>query len=373
MLTKRERRRSDACDVVVVGAGLVGAAVAARLTQKGFDTAVLEARHVTGGATGRSLGAAFLGLAGPYSWAVSVYGRQRAREIWTLTAGGRARLVEAARQLAVPFQRTGSLALAADDEEADVLWESVKLLRDDGFDASFSLTDPLDRGFQAALRRPDDVTVDPSALTRALLRTEGITVHERTEVHALEPMSDGIRVWAHGRTVICSAVVLAVNGYAALVDPYLAENVAPVIHLVFATEPLDDPWLDQPCTVGDGNTSLRSLPDGRLLLGTRLRRESLVNGDYFEGPSLDGVVSHFPELKLKSADRWSEVAGLTPDGLPLLGELPSVPQAYFAVGFGGRGLSWAFVAAERLVDAMLHDAELGLLSAGRLGDTDSPS
>jgi glycine/D-amino acid oxidase-like deaminating enzyme len=368
MLTKRERRRSDACDVIVVGAGLVGAAVATRLTREGFETAVLEARSVAGGATGRSLGMVLPGLAKSYSWAVSVYGRQRAREIWALTAGGRARLVEAARRLEVPFQRAGSLALADDDEEADTLWESVKLLRDDGFDASFTLTDPLQCDFQAALRRPADVSVDAAALTRALLDAEEVRVHEETEVYALEPTDDGIRVWAHGRTVICSAVVLAVNGYAALVDPYLAENVAPVRCVVFTTGPLDDLIPDRFSTFWDGQGFLRTLPDSRLLLGAWHRRDSADSPGQLRDRLAGFVNRHIPELNLESADHWSEVMGFTPDGLPLLGSLPSLPQAYFAVGFGGRGLSWAFVAAERLVNAMLHDAELGILSAKRLID-----
>jgi glycine/D-amino acid oxidase-like deaminating enzyme len=71
-------------------------------------------------------------------------------------------------------------------------------------------------------------------------------------------------------------------------------------------------------------------------------------------------------VDLNEVDRWSELMGFTADGLPLLGRLPGLPQAYFATGFGGRGLSWAFVAAERLVDAMLLGSDLGLLSAERL-------
>ncbi len=358
-------------DVIVVGAGLVGAAVAARLTREGVDTAILEARRVTGGATGRNLGMVLLGLVGHYRWAISVYGRQRAREIWALTAGGRARLVETARRLGVPFQQTGSLALAVDDEEADGLWESIKRLRDDGFDASFTLTDPLNRGFQAALRQPNDVTVDAAALTRALLDAEGVIVHEETEVYALEPIHHGVRVWAHGRTVTCNRVVLAVNGYAALVDPYLAENVAPVRCLVFATEPLDDPFPDQPCTLDCGRGFLRTLPDGRLLLGTWQRRDSPASRELCQDRVMDVMSSRFPELDLKGADRWSEVMAFTSDGLPLLGRLPGLPQVYFAVGFGGRGLSWAFVAADRLVNAMLRDTELGLLSARRLAGSDA--
>jgi len=49
-----------------------------------------------------------------------------------------------------------------------------------------------------------------------------------------------------------------------------------------------------------------------------------------------------------------------------VGRLPHLPQVYFAVGFGGRGLAWAFVAAEQLVELMLHDTNPGLLSAARL-------
>ena len=53
--------------------------------------------------------------------------------------------------------------------------------------------------------------------------------------------------------------------------------------------------------------------------------------------------------------------------LPLVGVLPDLPRACFAVGLGGRGLAWAFVVAERLVELALHDADPGLFSAVRLG------
>jgi len=103
MWTLRGQQRADDCEVVVVGAGLVGAAVAARLVREGIDTAVLEARTVAGGATGRSAGMVLTGLAGHYNWAVSAYGRQQAREVWALTVEGRRRLVETAGRLDVPI------------------------------------------------------------------------------------------------------------------------------------------------------------------------------------------------------------------------------------------------------------------------------
>ena len=366
MGTRGERRRVDAHEVVVVGAGLVGVLVAARLTREGLDTVVLEARRVTGGATGRCLGVVLAGLPREYSWAVSVYGRQRAREIWALTVGGRDRLVETAKRLGVPIQRSGSLALAVDDEEADALWDSAQLLREDGFDVSYSLTDPLDRGFEAALHQYGAVMVNAAALTRAVVTAEGIAVREGTEVTAIEATGGGIRVWAHGRTILCSTVVLAVNGYAALVDPYLARNVAPVLGVVLSAGPLKGAPIQRPCTAARGRVFLRPLLDGRLLVGSWRQGQSLAGAGRL-GESLGAFVTrHFPEVDLASVDRWSEVMGFTADGLPIAGSLPRMPQAYFAVGLGGRGLSWAFVVADRLVDAMLHGADLGILSAERL-------
>jgi gamma-glutamylputrescine oxidase len=385
------QKRIDACDVVVVGAGLEGAAVAERLARGGFETAVLEARGVAGGATGRSAGMVLTGLAGHYNWAVSAYGRERAREAWALTVEGRKRLVEAAERLEVPVTRTGSLAVAVEASEAQALEESTALLQEDGFDVHFDPGDPLNRGFHAALRHPDDVTVDAASLARALLTTNDLTIHEGTEVYSLEPERNGVRVWAQGRTVLCSAVVLAVNGYAPLLDFYFTDKVAPIRSLILATEPLEETVLKQPCYADYGYEYCRQLPDRRLLLGGWRRPRSLPgpftpvegeeSGEETEeiregdvGDVIKDKLVHFasrycPEIETQNANHWSGVMGFTSDGLPLIGRLPNLPQVYFAVGFGGRGLAWAFPAAEQLVELMLHDTEPGLLSATRLGQT----
>jgi gamma-glutamylputrescine oxidase len=364
------QKRADACDVVVVGAGLVGAVAAARLVREGFDTAVLEARIVAGGATGRSAGMVLNGLAGHYNWAVSAYGRQQAQDIWALTVEGRERLVETATGLGVPVAHTGSLALAVEATEADALKESAELLREDGFDAWFGPSDPLERGFHAALRQPDDVIVDAATLTRALLAAEDVTVHERTEVYDLEPERNGVRVWAQGRTVRCTHVVLAINGYAALLDPYFTDKVAPTRSLTFATGPLDEVVLTQPCYADYGYEYCHQLPDRRLLLGGWRRPDQSGPGTELSDTVREGLArfaSHyFPEIDVHGASRWSGIMGFTPDGLPLVGRLPGMPQVTFGVGLGGRGLAWATVVAERLVALTLRDADPGFLSAERL-------
>lgn len=371
MESSKAQKRVDACDVVVVGAGLVGAAVAARLVREGFDTAILEARRVAGGATGRSAGMVLSGLPGHYNRAVSAHGRQKAREVWALAAEGRERLVEAAGRLAVPVGRTGSLALAVEEAEAQAMEESAALLQEDGFEVQFDPNDALGRGFRAALRYPDDATVDAAALTRALLSASDVTVHAGTEVYNVEPQQSGVRVWAQGRTVLCDAVVLAINGYAPLFDHYFTDKVSPTRSLILATGSLDAVVLEQPCCADYGYAYCRQLPDRRLLLGGWRRPQPPGQENEPDDAVRDGLLRfasrHFPEVETHSVSRWSGVMGFTPDGLPLIGQLPDRPRVHFAVGLGGRGLAWAFVVAERLVALLQHGTDPGLLSAVRLG------
>lgn len=367
------KRRDDACNIVVVGAGLVGAAVAAHIAGEGFDTAVLEAQEVAGGATGRSAGMVLTGLPGHYKWAISAYGRPKARDIWGLTVEGRERLIEAAKRMGVPVERSGSLDVAVDEAEAEALEMSAALLAEDGFGVGFEARDPLDRGFHAALSQPDDAVIDPAALTQALLATSGATVHEETEVYSVEPEQDSVRIWAQGRTVFCDAVVLAVDGYASLFDPYFADKVIPARSLVVVTEPLEHVILEQPCSADYGYEYCRQLADRRLLVGG-WRRPRVASEGTDKGAELGDVLQeglghfaarHFSDLEVQSAERWSGTMGLTRDGLPMVGTLPHLPQVYFAAGLGARGLAWAFVVAERLVQLLLRGTDPEILSAAR--------
>lgn len=373
-MEQSEERRVDTCDVVVVGAGIVGAAIAAHLTQAGRQVAVLDAQGVAGGATGRSAGIVVAGMPGHYRWAVQSFGRERARDLWRLSIEGRGRLVETARRLGVRVESSGSLGLAVTEEEAESLRASAELLREDGFDAWFGATDRLGRGFRATLRQPDDAVVDVAALTHALLKSAPIAVHSDTEVYDLEAEEEGVRVWARGRTVRCATVVLAVDGYAPLLDRTLGEWVSAGRALAVTTEPLTGVALPGAGIADYGYEYACPLPDGRLILGAWRRPRAGANEPAgTDTPLRDGLARfierYFPEAKGRIARRHSGIIGLTADGVPIIGRLPDLPQVVFAVGFGAWGLSWAFVAAERLVDWMVQGGEVGLLSVERVGGT----
>jgi gamma-glutamylputrescine oxidase len=361
-------KRVDACEVVVVGAGLVGAAVVASLAAEGLDVGVLEARNIASGATGHTAGLILTGLPTFYAQAVEQYGREMAQAVWKLTLNNRASLISAADGLDVELARPGSLLLAADDEEAALLQTSAEMLEADGFEVHFEDEDPLERGFAAALNYPDDVVVDTETLAKRMLQSYDVPVHTGTEVYGLKQEGDDILVLARGRMVRATTVVLAVNAYASLIDDYFSDKVAPIRGYTLVTQPLGAGLIPIPGSTGP--FFFRQAQDGGLLFSAwSTQYETPAAGPSDESAEVDlmrFVGCHFPEATNQFVQRESSVMGISRDGVPLIGALPHLPQVFFAVGFAGSGLSLAFAAADLLAGLIVRGAEPELLSARRL-------
>jgi len=61
----------------------------------------------------------------------------------------------------------------------------------------------------------------------------------------------------------------------------------------------------------------------------------------------------FPQLRPDVAYAWAGTFGSTVDGLPLIGPSPGNPRLWFALGYGGNGITFSVIAARLLVDAYL--------------------
>lgn len=79
-------------------------------------------------------------------------------------------------------------------------------------------------------------------------------------------------------------------------------------------------------------------------------RESCI--DYFS-PSKWGEDN--PKGRVKK--EWSGVMGASADGLPYIGEMPSMPGLWISASFNGHGMVWCLKAAEALVERMLGGEE----------------
>jgi len=61
----------------------------------------------------------------------------------------------------------------------------------------------------------------------------------------------------------------------------------------------------------------------------------------------------FPNCSIKKEFAWSGVFGKTKDSLPYIGEYFKKPRTFYALGFGGNGITFSVVAAEIITDELL--------------------
>jgi glycine/D-amino acid oxidase-like deaminating enzyme len=103
---------------------------------------------------------------------------------------------------------------------------------------------------------------------------------------------------------------------------------------------------------------VRWTDDGRLLLGggdrplvsPARRRQAFAAGT---AQLFDQFVHLLPPLKdIPIARAWEGLFATTPDGLPCIGTHRRYPRHLFALGYGGNGMTFGFLAARLLLDAV---------------------
>ncbi len=103
---------------------------------------------------------------------------------------------------------------------------------------------------------------------------------------------------------------------------------------------------------------LRATSDERILIGgkdskfaTDHRQDRLVKN---KTRQLERRLKRmFPETETETAYAWAGTFGMTSDGLAYIGRSPEWTNAYFALGYGGNGITMSVIAADLIVDDYL--------------------
>jgi glycine/D-amino acid oxidase-like deaminating enzyme len=66
----------------------------------------------------------------------------------------------------------------------------------------------------------------------------------------------------------------------------------------------------------------------------------------------------FPRIPFELATAWAGTFGKTNDGLPFIGEYPGIPRTWFALGYGGNGITYSVIAAQLLRDRLTEGVSL---------------
>lgn len=364
-------------DVVIVGAGITGTSLALWLARDGVRVAVVEARRVAAGASGRNGGFLLAGTAETYSEAIARYGHSRARRIWAFSVANHALAEQLVGEIEADgwpsgHRQTGSLRIACSQSELDEINASIPLLLADGWRAEAIgneyLPECLRATYLGGAYYPLDGEIQPAQFVTGiarLARNAGAMFYEESPIETLSAEADKFALQTATGTLHAHRLVLATNAWLPAVGvqlgaEWLASAITPTRGQMLTTEPVAERLFTCPCYADDGYQYWRQLEDGRLAVGG-WRNHSLATEDTLDETPGDEVQRHLDAfvretLRLPNTAierRWAGIMAFSRDGLPLVGMLPGVERAYIAGGYTGHGNAYALRAAHVIADDIL--------------------
>jgi glycine/D-amino acid oxidase-like deaminating enzyme len=360
-----------AADLVVLGGGVTGVAAARFLAERGCRVALVERDALASGATGRNAGFLLCGIASTYSVAVKSHGRERSKQLWSLSRENHALIRDLVERegLDCLYARRGSTTLALSEQEAKALSRSAAMLAQDGFRAEF-LDDTAvagaypGGGFLAGLHHPDDGEIHPARFVRGLAQAaerRGARIFEGTPVSKIVSGADSVTLETPRGRLSASMLLLASNAWTARLHPFFDGAIVGMRGQMFATEPCAERVIPHPVYVDFGFEYFRQLPDGRILAGGGRRASLDTELTYSDRPTekVQGAIesflhSCFPATRtLRITHRWAGTMGFSCDELPSVGPVPGSVNTYVAAGYHGHGLGYAVAAAKAVTEMML--------------------
>ena len=350
-------------DVAIVGGGITGCSCALALARAGLRVRLFEAREIAGGASGRNGGFALRGGSAPFPVLADSIGADRTADLWRWTER---ELVELANLAGDAFRHTGSLRLAADEEERDELREEFEALSSAGLAVEWrdELPPHLNGRYPAALFHPPDGVLQPARLVRriaALAVAAGVEIHEHTRVDSLDETG-------------AATVVVATDGYPSGLLAELEGLIVPTRGQVIATEPIEERWFEIPHYGRHGFDYWHQTSDGRVVAGgfrdVSLDTEFTADDEITPvvQAALDRFVLEHLGRPLRVDYRWSGIFGMVFDFLPVVGRVPGVDGLWIAGGYSGHGNVLGFSSGRIAARAILgeRDPLLDLFEPARL-------
>ncbi len=365
------------CDVAILGGGITGALLAERLAAAGSAVIVLDKRDIGQGSTCASTSLLQYALDVELAELAGQLGEERAVRCFRMGVEAIDELDELVRSLPddCGFARRSTLYRATKRRHARRLKAEFELRQRHGFKVEWWDAQRLAATCfpgEGAIFSHGDGEVDAYRLTHAVLARAGVhgaRIYDRTLVKQVEPAGDRVRLHTD-RGVVESREVVYCTGYESV--EHLRRPVGRLRSTyALVTEPCGDvPGWPQRCLMWETSRPylyLRTTPDGRIIIGGE---DTPFASDHRQArllarktKALEGKLKQlFPELHLETAFAWAGVFGESDDGLPYIGSPPTMPHAWFALGYGGNGITFSTIAARVLADLILGrpspDAEL---------------
>lgn len=348
-------------DVVIIGGGVIGSAIAYYLSKAGVQVIVAERDHIAAEAS--SAAAGLLAPLGNFSEPGALTDLLLAS--WSLYPTLIPQLEEISG-VRIEYHDPGALHTASSATDVAFLRKQLTIWESLGQQVAWLTGDEarqreplLGQNVAAAIHTPQEGSIKPALMTRAYAeaaRRQGAQFYEHTEIVDIQHSNSRATVvqTLSGATIACNHVVIATGawsarfssllGFALPVSPMrgqilsLKQPASPLQHILFGEEIYLVPKLD-----------------GTIYVGATVEQAGFDKSITAEGIAwlLSSAIRLVPTLaSTPIANIWAGLRPWSPDSQPILGKAPGWENVWLATGHSAIGFESSAISGKSIAEAI---------------------
>ena len=351
-------------DTVIIGSGITGALVAHVLCNLGVKCVVIDKRTIATGSTAASTSQLQYEIDVPLHQLIDKVGKENAVEAYKCCLQSITDVENVFKSIDKNpnFERVPTYYFASNNTGARMLEKEYEVRKGAGLPVKFIDQSQLkkDLGIEAPAALYNNTSAQLDCYKGATyifdyhLKKKQIELYSHTLVTDYKKNKEGYQLTAeNGQTIKCKNVVIAA-GYEA--GDFLPKKVMDLLTtFAIVSHPVDKKhiWKKQALIweTKEPYLYMRTTADNRIIVGGEdepfndpnkrdevLRKKAHTLEQQFK--------KLFPEIPFVTDMSWAGTFSSTTDGLPFIGAYPRKPNMYFALGYGGNGITFSMIAAQ---------------------------
>lgn len=362
-------QHNEKASIVVVGGGITGAFVSHSLMENGYDVLLIDKRDIALGSTSATTSMLQYELDVPLLQLSEIIGEDAAAICYKagVEAIDKLEKLIADNNIECGFERKQSLYFAHNKKEKNKLRKEFEIRKKHGLEVKWLNDVEVSATYglisYGGILSQAGASADMYQLAHALIAINvqrGMKVFDQTAIEKFELDSDKpFIVTTDGHLIQCKKVVFC-TGFEA--TEMLKEKIADLFYTYASVSEknikLPPIWKDT--LVWDTDSPymyMRTTDDDRLLVGGE---DSSNNFGFFQQKKKEAkarnlikkLEKRMPGIQFVEDFNWGGTFGSTKDGLPYIGASPEYKNAFFALGFGGNGITFSVQAMDIIPDLL---------------------
>ncbi|MES2380745.1 MAG: FAD-dependent oxidoreductase [Bacteroidota bacterium] len=354
-------------DVVIIGGGITGALCAHELINAGINCIVVDGRTIGLGSTCASTSLLQYELDKPLHELSALIGKRSAERAYILCGNAIDRLNEISTTVNYKdFELKKSLYYAAFKKDTALLQQEYKARKSAGFTLDLLNEKDIKEGY--GFKAPLALLSHKGACVNAYLLAhnihqyninKGCGVYDRTTVSEITYLPRSVKLLTTDGFTISAKKVINASGYE--IEHFIQKKIV-TLHATYALASeniggADAFWKENAMiwNTADPYLYMRTTSDRRIMVGGRdepfynpARRDKLLKQKTKQ--LTKDFQQLFPHQPMIPEFSWTGTFGITKDALPFIGVYKKYPHTYFALGFGGNGITFSTIAAQLICE-----------------------